>query len=736
MIFRGIQSLEKFSFINPEEVEDKAQQQIKERSMVLDIENFNIQEETAKFDICSSLVFFLVKEKDLQSLIPDHEIYACKEIFFNSSCHESRFGLGRLLAYQNQFHAALEYFKLAIEVHPDPLYKQWQTTLWVKVTKLNEIETIETKNFLSQFLCNGINRSRLKVSEMIDIRIRTVENYWAMLEMSTKGEVELEVPEYYAARILEIDRYFGYLAWSSVFFNKNEWQKGLDILKQLILSHSKRPEAYLRLWYHYYYNVKDYEQADCIISEAFLMVNPQDFHEYYILFCIYSAKTLMKLKKTPDYLTLMRNKFMQNPTYPIFLFIYGKYCVKSEDYNYNGTGIGALQECIRLCDNTRLGPIYYWLAKGYMQSRQHIEAYETVKLALAHLNPRHVRKMTELKCWIVDIQPSIEKVEKVEKILAGNFNAEGYKLCKNLCSQVNGLHKITVDILLAKMMWKTGRHDEALKKLYAVSGISTVKMNAHFLLIEYLGLQNNFRCLKNVASEMVAKCKNPQVPAYIWVKANMIYAKILVKNKKPGKAILILKLIAKLLPPIPFASIQYTKFLQRAKDLQDLTSAHAFKAESMNTYNFSSYKNSFIDSSCEVRDMSYKIIAEEAAPLPALSLKFASRRSERVVTERVSDVKLYYKKKTQQDKDIEGEFKKDSVSSRDMKSLSLCSDPIFLYKIGKIALRHNILLHDGVCAIRDYIELLKFEKERSKALNQAIKAEKVYREICGKIKGS
>lgn len=693
-------------------------------------------EETAKFDTSSSIVLFLVKDKDLQILIPDYEVYACKEIFSNSTCHESYFGLARLLAYQNQFQASLEYLKSAIEIRPDPLYIQWQMTLLAKLRKFKELETNENQNFFSKFLCNGMTRTRVNADEIQLAQNKSIENYWALLEMSMKGEVELEVPEYYAARILELDKYFGYLAWSSVFFNRNEWQKGLDILKQLILSHSKRPEAYLALWYHSYYNVKDYEQADCIMSEAFLMINSEDFQEYYILFCIYSAKTLMKLKKTTESFTLMRNKFIQHPTYPIFLFVYGKYCVKSDDYNYNGTAIGALQECTRLCDPSRLGTIYYWLAKGYMHGRQHIEAYETVKLALMHLSPKHARKMNELKCWIVDIQPSIEKVEKVEKILSGNFNAEGYKMCKILCSQVKDLHKITVDVLIAKMLWKTGRHDEALKKLYAVSGISTVKMNAHFLLLEYLGMQNNFRCLKTVASEMVAKCKNPQVPAHIWVRANLLYAKVILRNNKPGKAILILKLIAKILPPIPFASIQYTKYLQRAKDLQDLASAHVFKSESLNTYNFSSYKNSFIDSSCEVRDMSYKIIAEEAAPLPALTLKFASRRSERVVTERAYDVKLYYKKKTQQDKELDIDLKKEQAPSKDLKTLSVCSDPIFLYKIGKIALKYNILLHDGVCAIRDYIELLKFEKDKSKALSQALKAEKIYREICGKIKSS
>jgi tetratricopeptide (TPR) repeat protein len=691
------------------------------------------EQPSGKFDLGSSLVFFIVKASHLHSMIPDHEIFACKEIFVNSACHESYFGLARLLAYQAQFEAAVEYLKLAFDNCPDPLYKQWLNSLNVKVSRCTENETVGTKSFFSRILCMGIIRNR---TVEVDLNLKTVENFWAIMELSFKVDF-LEVPEFYATKIIEIDKFYGYLAWSEVFFFRNDWQKGLDILKQLVLSHSKRPEGYIRLWYHYFYNVKDFDQAECIISEAFLLINSSDYHEYYILFNCFLAKTLFKLKRTSECLSCLQKKFIENPTYPVFLFLYGKYCVKSDDYNFNGTAIGALQECTRLCDPSRLGLIYYWLSKGYMQGRQHIEAYETVKQALACLSPSYTRKMNELRSWILDIQPSIEKVEKVEKILAGNLNAEGYKLCKSLCSQVKDLHKITVDVLLAKMLWKTGRHDEALKKLYAVSGISTVKMNAHFLLLEYLGMQNNLRCMKTVACEMVAKCKNYQVPAHVWVRVNHLYAKIMVKNNKPGKAILILKLIAKVLPPIPFASIQYTKFLQRAKDLQELANAHINCGESLNTYNFSSYKNSFIDSTFEVRDLSYKLIAEEAAAFPGMSLKFASRRSQRIVTERVSDTKVYCKKKTQDEKVIENEDRKEysAISSgKEINFLSVCSDPLFLYKIGKIAVKHNVMLHDGVCAIKDFIELLKFEKDRAKAFASAQKAEKIYREICTKIK--
>ena len=138
-----------------------------------------------------------------------------------------------------------------------------------------------------------------------------------------------------------------------------------------------------------------------------------------------------------------------------------------------------------------------------------------------------------------------------------------------------------------------------------------------------------------------------------------------------------------------------------------------------------------------MRDLSYKIIAEEAAAFPAINLKFAARRSHRIATERISDARVYFKKKTQDEKVAEHEDKKETsaiMAGKDASYLSVSSDPLFLYKIGKIAARYNVMLHDGLCAVRDYIELLKFEKDRTKAFNWASKAEKVYRELCVKIK--
>ncbi|OMJ90487.1 hypothetical protein SteCoe_7191 [Stentor coeruleus] len=734
---KGNITIPELSFYDSNEFEEQAQKKLQELRKAREIEN---ERWTApiieKQDLLSTFVFFLVKEKHLQIMIPDYEVVACKEIFNKPSCHEACFGLARLYGYEGKFYQALEYLNMALSYKNDIIYKVWQSIFTVKITKQTETETVQAKSLFSSLLCCNPTKRSSSVINLLQGCLESSETLWGYMELSLKGFSDLDLPEHYASRIKSLDPYMGYLSWSEVYFRRNEWQKSLDILKQLISNYNYRPEAYIKLWYHYYYNVKDYEQADGIISEALLSVGSLEYHNYYILFCVFSAKTHFKLKRTKHCLYLLQRKYLENPTYSYFLYMYGKYCTKSNDYMYNGTAIGALYECIRLCDISRYAKIYYWLTKAYIQARQYIEAFYTAKLALQYIGSSSSAKSLELRKWMLKMQSNISKIEDVERILDSDFDSEAFRICKKFCNDAKDIHKFTADIIHAKMLWKTGRHEEALKKLYAVSGISTVKMNAYFLLLKYLGEQNNFKCMKTIGCEMVIKCKNPQVPANVWVKANLLYAKILVKNDKPGKAILILKLLAKVLPPIPFANINYTKILQRAQNLQDLTSAHLKSLHSCNTYNYSTYKNSYIERCIDPREFSHGLIGEEGAPMPiATEVKIKERGGERRVSEQFSQFKVYSKKITYNDRDIETEEKKENiyeaflVPPREFKLLTVCSDFTFLYKIAKIAYFYNVSHHDGICAIYDYIELLKFERDNEKRNKMMEKAEKIKRQF-------
>jgi hypothetical protein len=45
----------------------------------------------------------------------------------------------------------------------------------------------------------------------------------------------------------------------------------------------------------------------------------------------------------------LQNEFSKFPVYTIFLFYYGKYIILAKEEAYYGTGMGALQECLRQC---------------------------------------------------------------------------------------------------------------------------------------------------------------------------------------------------------------------------------------------------------------------------------------------------------------------------------------------------------------------------------------------------
>lgn len=184
------------------------------------------------------------------------------------------------------------------------------------------------------------------------------------MELSLRGilavGVDIDLPKFYASKIKEIDDYYGYLAWSEIFFNDDrEWMKAIYVLKELVNTYPDRPEAYVKLWQHYYYNVKDFELAFDISFEGLVRVADSEYNIYSTLLCVNYAKSCFKMGKLKNCFEILQQKFSENPGYPIFLYQYGRLCTKSEDLSFNGTALGALQECLRICDKNRYGKIYY-----------------------------------------------------------------------------------------------------------------------------------------------------------------------------------------------------------------------------------------------------------------------------------------------------------------------------------------------------------------------------------------
>jgi tetratricopeptide (TPR) repeat protein len=714
-------------------LEELAKKQLEERRKLKESEIRQKIDENCKSDLASPLVLFFVPDKHLKYLIPDFEQTSCKEVFRTTACHESHFGIARILAYEGKFNLALEYLEKAQAVCRDRLYELWNCLIRVKVGKEKDVKCERLSFFQRIWCCSSVRRVESLAGQLE--RLDSIESFWGLLELSLKALEEVEKPEYYASQLKIKDEYIGYLSWSEVYLRKNASDNFLNLIQELIKRFGSRPEAYIKYFNFAFSQLKDLELAGDISSEALLRINPDINFQYYVLFCIYSAKVYFKQNKFKECFALLQKKFVEHPTYPVFLYLFGKFCTKSEDFRYNGTALSALTESLRLCDETRFGDIYYWLAKAFILARLHSDAFFYAINAGKFLDKRKVKKIAEMTSFVQEVKPNMDKIVLVENLISAEFQLVAFEKAFRICEEVQEFHKLTADILQAKCLWKIGRCDEALKKLYSVSGVSTVKMTAYFVLLDFLKQQDDLKSMKSVASEMITKCRNPQVPSYIWMKVNLIYSKILVKQRKPGKAILLLKSLAKLLPPFPFANIQYTKVLQRASSIHELTEAHSKVLNSYNAYSFSNYKNSFIETFTDCRVFSKKLI-EEAEISPK---KHLQRRGNRLATEKL-DGSFYSKKVSfdlrHQDEKASGLQEVKSSDSSDLMLFSVCSETKFLYNIGKIAMRYGHCLQDGLCAVSDYLELLRFEKNKEKSMKFQEKAVKLYAFLVEQVKNA
>ncbi|OMJ84136.1 hypothetical protein SteCoe_14828 [Stentor coeruleus] len=712
------------SLVESQQAEDKLMEKIAERRKLREQES--LENTGKKLNGISSLsqthtlIFFILRGKDIKNLVPDYEYEVCKQHFTqmlerDSNCHEAHFGLGRLASFEGRYFEALTYVEKAISLRPDPFYIQWSITLSVKTNK-----PIKFLSSPKSILCCLHQKSASQ--DMLMTRLETLpespETLWCNMELCRNG-VETEAAEYFATKLKDIDPYLGYLAWSELYMD-TDIDKSKDIMKELIGKYPYRPEAYAKLWCYYYYTEKSYEAAEDIASEAFLRVTSPEYNNYYIIMCIACAKSYFKTGKVSSALQLLQKKFLENSEYPIFLYEFARLSCKSEDNTYAAGAVGALKECARLCSSSRLGKIYYWLSKAYMQNRHHLEAYKYIVKAQAEFENLPQTKRDQLKIWSNDMQMYINDVQKAEKYLEGDeLTPKVIDECLEICNKVKGYHKVSAGILNAKILWKLGKRKEAIDKLQSICNLTGIRMIGFTLLFKYLKATSEYAVLERSAFEMITKCKNTYVPTEFWVKSNILYAKSLVKNGKPQKAILILKSIAKVFTPLPFINIPFTRALQRATSVEQL-----MNPSSLHFHLYDTYKSSFTS----IREFGTKVIDENDAPVPEIQ-EFKGRRMQRTATEGLSSFKKFFVFLNNMSDDVDGEstgFMPTNPQENNFVGISIYSKPKFLYLIAKTTLKYNIYVEDGICAIKDYMEILKFRSNSAKTAVRANKAETIF----------
>lgn len=572
----------------------------------------------------------------------------------------------------------------------------------------------------------------------------SIEAYWALMELALKeillAKEDIEAPQYYACKIKDLDSYYGYLAWVEIYFKqKNQWGKAVSVLKELIKKEPKRPEAYIRLWQWHYERMQALEPAEEVIEQAYLRATDYEEVQYKVLIYLMYAKTLFKRSKVSQAIEILQQQYIEYPMYPVFLYQFGRMCAK-HDSRYAGAAIGALDECLRSCAPDQHGVIAFWLFKAYIGARQHIEALMTARKAVRKLESKEHKKIKEINGFISIHNNVLVAHEALKTALHNPLETEEQiEECKMLCSIIKNFDNLVGELYLAKIYWKSNEREKALKYLELLAENTNFMMKAHFLLIKYLIIMEDYARARIESQNLIIKCKNPMVPTFVWMEAHLLYAKILTYNDSVAKAINILKCLAKVLPPLPNMDIGYIRVLQNSRSIADLVKA-SMNAQNFEEfqYEFQNFRTSIVDILQDeyIENISFVSIldkprytetkeslenlelVEEAPASPELKLH---KRSPTNFSSRLDNYKNAKKFKSltiktdfeQEETELiqTGRYRaahEDTGVFDNSTSFSVYSDPLFLYKIGKYSGKYNIMPEDGLCAIKDFLRLLSY----------------------------
>ena len=192
-----------------------------------------------------------------------------------------------------------------------------------------------------------------------------------------------------------------------------------------------RPEPYIKLWY-YYYSMKSYNFALSVAEAAFLKL-AEISGEYEVITNLNYAKSLFKMEKFRSCFELLQMMYTQNSQFLVYLYHYGRLCLKSKDPLFLGTAVGALEECLKICSHYRYGIIYYWLMTGYLAGNDKVQGYYYAKSGIPVLtsiierlsqsshNRNHEKKVSfklnEMKNLVKEMHMEMLNIEILDKIL-------------------------------------------------------------------------------------------------------------------------------------------------------------------------------------------------------------------------------------------------------------------------------------------------------------------------------
>ena len=679
-----------------------------------------------KISPMSIFPLFIVHGKSLKNMIPDSEFSKVYSKYYSDiKTAKDLFNLARFKCYDGEYPKALIFIAKAIGLNDsNSLYFIWKQFVSIRLSY-----TIpNTKPKKSFFCCS--NREKLSkkqylkdISRELHELPESLETLWCFIEISSSSSLkkgkDIEINKFYANKIKAIDPYYGYIAWGTIYINEGD-PKGIQILHSAMETFPNRPEAYYLAW-EYFYRRKLYEDAKTIAAAAFLKIPYSDDTNYYIIFCINLAKIYYITGKFQSSIELLYDKYLEHPNYPIFLYYFAKYCIKSEDFTMNGIAKGILKELLHLCDSTRTGYMHYWMCRSYLLTRQCLEAYKHAYSAISTLDLKEKFKINEMKKVTFDMKFSIEKIEKARTCIKLQKCDDSFIL---KCEEIKEFDKSAGEILYSEVLVLRGEPDRAIINLKRLISSSRLEINAYFKLLTLLP-----QLAGETFKELLRKASNSQITTQVWVKCVLLYAKYLFNISSYNHCFYTLRVLAKVLPPLPYSKIPYCLALQRADTVQELALAYTriadispvrpavekgspIKPRRKDHFNARMLTGRIIADFNETRIVQLRI----PATVEPKKIKRFKKLSNLMI-----DVDI---------NDDEGIPMPSPVHVENpLERFSICSNPRFLYYIAKFSLMLRKGKEEALLAAKEYLELMVYCKNKNKVGKMTIKIKQIISEL-------
>eukprot|EP00347_Sterkiella_histriomuscorum_P001290 403372605 len=430
------------------------------------------------------------------------------------------------------------------------------------------------------------------------------------IKLSPSYQKIIREPEYYAniIKTAEYDKtkenFYGYLAWSLLYLNlkPDKFELGIEALDELISLNPTRPEAYIILWSYcnqqiciksqqmppgnvseqnqkQIYNIQQQQQNEkwlekqVEVSER-MFIFATDFKSYHekLLISLLYSKTLYMTQSYQKLFTLLQLEYSKAPHYTSLLYQYGKYVIKSQEIEFYGSGLGALEECLRI--------IQFYMGMGNLNLDCKFKAFQMFEDSLIFEKPQKCKNMPHntynsivslSKHQLIDefkkkIDVSLfQKLSKLYKSISLKRDKIDEQQLKQLKDQnLFYLYQKFVDydeyqanlfkaIFQYKVFENMSDADLIFQKLVITY---PYKLDALVEYLEFLNVVKNYKAGSQIADLIINLLdKDTRISTDEWINAHLSIARLYKKSNRLEDAIEILNQLRGILPPIDLVQI-------------------------------------------------------------------------------------------------------------------------------------------------------------------------------------